>query len=334
MVDHGEAVQIFTCENHRFELQLDKLQQILDVDDLKDRSIVAVSIAGSFRTGKSFLLNFFVKYLRAQVSSINIFVHFLDIFILRVSFVCASQYKTHNLANWIGSNVQQGFEWRGGKTAETNGIWIWSEIFTHNFDNGDKVAIILLDTQGIFDHTSSMKECVSIFAISMLVSSVFCNNVMQNVEEDKLQHLQFFLSYASWAMKDSCTKAFHKLLFIVRDWPHVCDHQFGYSKNFIDDLLAERIEQTQDMRELRKQLRESIDEINAFLMPYPEEMLRIGQQFMGDIDHIDSDFIDLVKVLVPSIFAPENLTVKRINGKTVCVDDFVASLETFLASQT
>lgn len=79
-IDIDEAVQIVTCKNHQFELQLQALREILDVDDLKQRSIVVVSIAGSYRTGKSFLLNFFIKYLRAQVSrisEINIFITIL-----------------------------------------------------------------------------------------------------------------------------------------------------------------------------------------------------------------------------------------------------------------
>lgn len=233
------------------------------------------------------------------------------------------------MSNWIGNSVKQGFKWRGGKDPETNGIWIWPDVFTHDFENGDKVAIILLDTQGIFDHTSSMKDCVSIFAISMLLSSVLCYNVMQNVEEDKLQHLQFFMNYAQLAMKDSSKKAFQKLLFIVRDWQFVCDHDFGYSKEFVDDLLAENAKQTNDMRQLRKQIRESIDDINAFLLPYPEEMLSKAEHFTGDIDQIDSDFIENVKHLAPSIFAPENLIIKRVNSRKVNVEDFVANIQTF-----
>lgn len=71
MVDREKAVQIVSYENHKFELHLEILQQILDVEDLKDRSVVAVSIVGSYRTGKSFLLNFFLKFLRAQVSPIQ-----------------------------------------------------------------------------------------------------------------------------------------------------------------------------------------------------------------------------------------------------------------------
>lgn len=245
-----------------------------------------------------------------------------------ISFV--PQYQRHDLSNWMGENIQQGFKWRIGIKPETNGIWMWPEIFTHNFENGDKVAIIVLDTQGMFDHTSSIRDCTAIFTISMLMSSMLCYNVMRGVEEDKLQYLHFFLNYAHWAMKNARSKASQKLLFIIRDWPHVRDHEFGYSGEFVKDLLAENEHQKPEMRKLRKQLRESIDEIDAFLMPYPENMIRMDTEFTGDINQIDSDFIDHVEVLVPSIFAPENLIVKRLNGQNVRVADFVGNLQFFV----
>lgn len=71
MSGNSKAVQIITCKNHRFELHLEALKQILNADDLKERSVVVVSIAGSYRTGKSFLLNFFLQFLRAQVSQFS-----------------------------------------------------------------------------------------------------------------------------------------------------------------------------------------------------------------------------------------------------------------------
>lgn len=65
----GAAVQIISTENHQFDLDEDALQRILGANELKDRNVVVISIAGSLRNGKSFLLNFFLKYLYAQVSA-------------------------------------------------------------------------------------------------------------------------------------------------------------------------------------------------------------------------------------------------------------------------
>lgn len=61
------AVQIITPKDHKFELQLEKLKQIFESPNIKDRDVVILSIAGPYRKGKSFLLNFFLRYLYAQV---------------------------------------------------------------------------------------------------------------------------------------------------------------------------------------------------------------------------------------------------------------------------
>lgn len=63
----AKAIQIIKPENHVFQLQLQELKHILEADDIKDRDCAIISIAGAFRKGKSFLLNFFLKYLYAKV---------------------------------------------------------------------------------------------------------------------------------------------------------------------------------------------------------------------------------------------------------------------------
>lgn len=63
------SVQAVTknVKTNQFELSFDELAAILLQKDVKDREIVVVSIAGAFRKGKSFLLNFFLKYLNERV---------------------------------------------------------------------------------------------------------------------------------------------------------------------------------------------------------------------------------------------------------------------------
>lgn len=67
-IGSAQAIQIISPNDHVFNLELDEIKSILDNDLIKDRGVVVVSIAGAFRQGKSFLLNFFVKYLYAQVT--------------------------------------------------------------------------------------------------------------------------------------------------------------------------------------------------------------------------------------------------------------------------
>lgn len=73
-VDHeyvpvAEPIRIVSPDNnHEFRTQnVYIVKRILASEDLKDRQIVVVSIAGALRKGKSSLLNFFSKYLNARV---------------------------------------------------------------------------------------------------------------------------------------------------------------------------------------------------------------------------------------------------------------------------
>lgn len=65
-----KPIQILTPVNHKHELGVENLKEILEQREIKDRFIVAFSIGGAFRKGISFLLNFFLKYLYAQVSRV------------------------------------------------------------------------------------------------------------------------------------------------------------------------------------------------------------------------------------------------------------------------
>lgn len=68
-MEGGRPIQIVTTgENHTFILDEDALTELLLQDHLKDRFIVVVSVAGAFRKGKSFLLDFFLRYMYSKVN--------------------------------------------------------------------------------------------------------------------------------------------------------------------------------------------------------------------------------------------------------------------------
>lgn len=65
----GHAVQVITpSEDHQFELDEEALESILLADRVKDKKVVVLSVAGAFRKGKSFLLDFCLRYLNSQVN--------------------------------------------------------------------------------------------------------------------------------------------------------------------------------------------------------------------------------------------------------------------------
>lgn len=174
-----EAVKIVNFTNgDSVEFNEPGLDSILLADHVKDLPVVVVSVAGEYRQGKSFLLNFFLRYLRNQ-----------------------------GRPNWMDDKKTplQGFEWRAGDDRHTTGILLWQEAFVMTNSSGEKVAVLLMDTQGTFDCESTERENSTIFSLSVMTSSVQIYNIMKNIGENHLQHLQLFAEYGRMAQQEGGT---------------------------------------------------------------------------------------------------------------------------------
>lgn len=229
------------------------------------------------------------------------------------------------MSEWLNGSLS-GFKFRYGRTPETTGIWMWSEVFTHDFDENNKVAIILMDTQGIFDSRTTAKESTTIFALTMMMSSIQCFNIMHNIQEDNLEHLKLFAQYGRLALGQTVEKPFQKLLFIVRDWNFGAETGYGWAGNKeIESTLAETEEQNEEMHQLRRDIKSSFQEINAFLLPSPGDSVKDGKVTAesSNLSAISSDFVKNVTILVSDIFDPQNLKVKTINGVKIRAGDLI-----------
>lgn len=63
-------VQVVTVckEDHSFALDTEALARILLAPEVRDKHVVVLSVAGAFRKGKSFLLDFMLRYMYRKVS--------------------------------------------------------------------------------------------------------------------------------------------------------------------------------------------------------------------------------------------------------------------------
>jgi atlastin len=97
-----------------------------------------------------------------------------------------------------------------------------------------------MDTQGTFDSNSTANDCATIFALSTMISSVQVYNLMSNIQEDDLQHLQLFTEYGRMALDQGSGKPFQKLVFLVRDWnsPHEYPCGFEGGRRLLDSRLS------------------------------------------------------------------------------------------------
>ena len=199
-----------------------------------------------------------------------------------------------------------GFSWKSGSKPDTNGILMWSKPFIRVIPTtGEEVAILLMDTQGAFDTKSTVKQNATIFALSTMLSSIQIYNLMSQIQENDLQHLQLFTEYARLASDYVREKPFQSLLFLVRDWYHIEDHSYGESggKDYLDGLLevshlyltyydlthyihALQVHygQQEELSITRQHITFCFDNIRSYLMPHPGMKVAVGgKEFSGQL---------------------------------------------------
>lgn len=193
------------------------MQGILAKLPSPDLKVSIISIVGAFRTGKSFMLNIFLRYLR------HVAKHQDDLEVLKdqsenwlfnegdelsegnLNNTWSTPMKPSNDTSEVINNIQNSktasFAWRGGYERQTTGIWMWSEPFIlKNFETNEQYAVLLMDTQGMFDNQTTMTLTAQIFGLSTLVSSFQIYNVEKRIGEDNLQHLALFSEYGRMAL--------------------------------------------------------------------------------------------------------------------------------------
>lgn len=100
---------------------------------------------------------------------------------------------------------------------------------------------------------------------------------MHNIQEDDFQHLHLFTEYGRLALEQSNDTPFQHLLFIVHDGQNQHEIDYGsHGQVMLNEILDENDDQTDEMRQLRKEIRSSFAEIGAFLMLYPGKTVASG----------------------------------------------------------
>ncbi|XP_003970249.3 atlastin-3 [Takifugu rubripes] len=287
-------VQIVTVckENHSFALDTEALAKVLLAPQVRDKNVVVLSVAGAFRKGKSFLLDFMLRYMYRKGDE-----------------------------DWLGEDDEPltGFSWRGGSEPETTGIQLWSEVFPITKNDGEEVAVVLMDTQGAFDNQSTVKDCATIFALSTMTSSVQIYNLSQNIQEDDLQQLQLFTEYGRLAMDEIFLKPFQSLMFLIRDWSFPYEYLYGFNggNDFLDKRLQVKENQHEELQTVREHIHSCFTKISCFLLPHPGLKVATNPSFEGQLKDVAPEFRDQLQVLIPKLLHPDHLAEKEINGNKV-----------------
>ncbi|CAK8691420.1 unnamed protein product [Clavelina lepadiformis] len=168
------------------------------------------------------------------------------------------------------SPIPQHFPWRSGREANTRGIWVWNKPYLIERSDGRKMGVILLDTEGSFSKTGK-KNDNNIFAFSTLLSCVQIYNMKDELNEQKLESLAIFTSYAEEAgNKDDSGHIFQTLMLLVRDWNddrYKCGIEGGtkYMKDELNDYDGD----DEDMIAVREKIFQAFKQVKCTLLPQP-----------------------------------------------------------------
>lgn len=305
--------------------------------------VSVVSVVGAFRTGKSFLLSWFLRYLERHCVKKG------------GSSVACRDDETDD-KEWYERvqtlNQHEGsFDWRGGTARNTTGMWMWSDPYFLPRSSGEDVAVLLVDTQGMFDHETTVGLTAAIFGLSTLLSSYQIYNVDKRIQEDNLQQLALFSEYGRMAFeaeekaaamgvieaeeaaenKAEETSAntvkkvaagkepFQRIEFLVRDWQNfdtedetdIASMEQEMSE-YLEHVLAERT--ASDLKETREQIHSCFKEVSCFMMTHPGFAV-IKNKYEGDVSKIDTLFLRLLGRYCERVFSSGRLQPKTVRGR-------------------
>merc|ERR1719158_947780 len=215
---------------------------------------------------------------------------------------------------------------------DTTGILMWSKVFIVKTPSGKEVAVALVDTQGSFDKNSTVRDCATIFALSLMTSSVLVNNLFNNIQEDDLQHLHYFTEYGRLALEDSGQVPFQKLMFLVRDWQYPYEWAYGSEggNSVLEMQLKVEEKQHAELQALRRGLTSCFSDMSGFLLPHPGRHVATNPKFKGDLKMIDEEFIEHIQGLMPNLLSPQNLVVKAMGGREVKAKEIVQYFRSYM----
>ena len=177
-------------------LQIDvkAVNEVLGNPEYQDHYVAIYTIAGPSRSGKSFLLSLLYHYLK-------------------------SSNEKNTYEQWSKNNkrLDKIFQWKKGARPCTEGINILKKPFVFCSEER-KIALFLVDTEGIFGFNTSEKNQDILGIFSFMISSFVIFNVRSTVETNHFRAIYGFEKSLRGMNKEDFIMQTESLVFVVRDW--------------------------------------------------------------------------------------------------------------------
>lgn len=200
----------------------------------------------------------------------------------------------------------------------TQGISFWSEPFFIANRNGTEVAIVLCDSQGLFDDRTPTKINSFIFGFSAVIPSLLIYNLKDHIDENALDNL------ATFAPKMGTIGSFQHVMFLIRDWNDDETHPLGSGggDQYLDAILTDR--DSQQMNGTRANIGKYFPSKSGFLLPPPGTHVERSKSGPADISKIDEIFLTEFDQLCRKIFVDDVHIKTNGNGEFMSSSEILA----------
>ncbi|CAI2387384.1 unnamed protein product [Moneuplotes crassus] len=268
-----------------------------------------VSVAGMYRTGKSYLLN---KVL-------------LDL-----------------------DKGDRGFGVGPSINPCTKGLWIWGTPVSGFSPDGKPINILIIDSEGIGALDEDSNHDTRIFSLCILLSSFFLYNSMGSIDESALQNLNLVINLTKHIHiksnvnqeeidSDEYSEYFPSFMWIVRDFTlQLLNEELEEinSNQYLEKALEEQSgfsDKIEEKNRIRRLLKSFFKERQCFTMIRPvtdEEMLQNLDSM--DEEQFRPDFVEQVFQLRRKVI--NCVKPKTLNGKQLSPEMFLTLAESYVVA--
>jgi len=162
-------------------------------------------------------------------------------------------------------------------------------------------------------------------------------NVLNRIQEDQLQYLQFATEFTKFtALKSSelTEKPFQNLTFFIRDWNNHHDYKYGMSGGgkYIKEILQPKSSQKMVLRSVRESINNCFGKIDCCLLPHPGKIVANKKDYDGNWLDMDDEFRHEIRAAIEHILHPDNLIPKRVDSSDIKVSEMKDLITSYLES--
>lgn len=325
------------------QLNMDNLTRVCEtLREHRADSVSIIGVMGSYRTGKSFLLDLLLRRMRSM-SREDMGMPDED---ARSKWVFADKKVNTSLLSWVYDGnpthiaegkpgEHTGFEYRGGKEKCTQGMWMWSQPFIFVNSDGQRVAVLLMDTQGAWDNTLTKHQSATIFGLTAMISSKLIYNIQNRIDQNQIGNLDYFTTVAQAVGVDlpGGDNIFGHLEILIRDW---CHYEEGWNFQQCGDQMKEHLEQhlgvetgPLDVMDRNQRLRSTFRQVDCHGLVHPGKRVE-KRNWDGAISDVQPDFFFLLDDFCNTFFAGDFPQPSSPLGSKLTVANFERSLIHFV----